>query len=505
VSKRNGREQIEFGDFQTPLELAIRCCEVVRDRFGIVQTVVEPTCGEGTFAAAAINILQPRRLLAYEIHLPYVEAARQRIESLDDGAHEVMHQDFFELDWGIERKKYDGPVLFLGNPPWVTNSKLGTLASKNAPRKSNLEGLRGIEAMTGRSNFDISESVLLTLLMAMRPDHDSLAMLVKTATARKVLRLAWAKGLQFSHASMHAIDAGQSFGVCVDACLLLLQPSVKKPLSTQVCSRSPSLDDPADKVACGWYEEQLVSDPRRAKATRQFHCDASTPWRSGVKHDLARVLELTERDTLLFTRDGERVDIEIDLVYPLAKGADVANLRTDCPQRRILVPQRSITERTDTMASQLPKTYRYLQSNRTAFNARKSSIYRNRDPFAVFGIGPYTFAPWKVAICGLYKRLTFALYGPVDGRPVLFDDTTYCLSFETESQARLAQRLLESEVACQYFEARVFWDAKRPITAQLLRSLDLAEVARQIGCVDQFQRHLDNLPLFNGKLQAPVF
>lgn len=178
----------------------------------------------------------------------------------------------------------------------------------------------------------------------------------------------------------------------------------------------------------------------------------------------------------------------MDRVYPLAKGSDVANLRIDCLNRRLLVPQRAMSESTEAMSGELPKTSRYLHSQSDAFAARKSSIYRNRDQFAVFGIGGYTFAPWKVAICGLYKRLTFAVFGPLDGRPVVFDDTIYCLPFENEPQARHVQRLLASGVACRFFNARIFWDAKRPITAELLRSLDLAAVAGEIGCVEEYQR-----------------
>jgi hypothetical protein len=340
--------------------------------------------------------------------------------------------------------------------------------------------------MTGRSNFDISESVLRTLIAAMRPEQDSLAMLIKTATARKVLRFAWSQGMEFSHASLHAIDARQSFGVNTDACLLLLRPSAKRRFSGQVCYRSPHLQSDAAELAFGWADGRLVSNPAEAKATQHLEGAGATCWRSGVKHDLARVLELAQHGGLLFSRDGRQVDIEMDRVYPLAKGADVANGRTLCGRRRLLIPQRSISESSDAMQTQLPRTFRYLQSNRRDFEARKSSIYRGRDRFAVFGIGDYTFAPWKVAICGLYKRLSFTVYGPVDGRPVVFDDTVYSLPFETGRRARYVKKLLQSDAASRFFAARIFWDAKRPITAELLRQIDLAAVARELGCHDEF-------------------
>ncbi len=119
MSTRNGDEQIEFGDFQTPLELANRCCEVVRDRFGIADTVVEPTCGEGAFAVAAVNILRPRRVLAYEIHLPYVKTAKQRVQSLLDCKCEVLSTGAEHHRGAAVPMHVDAEVSFHFGPPWL--------------------------------------------------------------------------------------------------------------------------------------------------------------------------------------------------------------------------------------------------------------------------------------------------------------------------------------------------------------------------------------------------
>ena len=48
--------------------------------------------------------------------------------------------------------------------------------------------------MTGKSNFDISEWMLIRLLEALQGRRATIAMLCKTATARKVLRHAWLNG-----------------------------------------------------------------------------------------------------------------------------------------------------------------------------------------------------------------------------------------------------------------------------------------------------------------------
>jgi hypothetical protein len=314
----------------------------------------------------------------------------------------------------------------------------------------------------------------------MRPDQDHLAMLVKTATARKVLRMQWRSGATFSHASLRRIDSKQQFGVSVDACWLMLSPGAKRRSRAQVCLQSDHIDTLPVSSGLAWHEGQLVSNAKLAKRTASLCRPQSTPWRSGVKHDVSRVLEMHIVDGCLQRQDGAKVDIESDMVYPLAKGADVANNRTNCSVRRMLVTQRRLNDSTDDLKARLPKTYRYLDNNRLAFERRKSSIYRNRDAFALFGIGGYTFAPWKIAICGLYKKLQFTLLSPVDDKPVLVDDTCYLLGFDKPTHAKQVLRLLMSDTATDFFESRIFWDAKRPITADILRSLDLSALARKL-------------------------
>jgi hypothetical protein len=94
-----------------------------------------------------------------------------------------------------------------------------------------------------------------------------------------------------------------------------------------------------------------------------------------------------------------------------------------------------------------------------------------------FGVGDYTFSPWKVAICGLYKKLGFRLIGEVMGKPVLFDDTVYFLSFDDEQAARKTFRLLNSPAAIEFYSSLIFWDEKRPVKASILNCLNLAALA----------------------------
>ena len=162
------------------------------------------------------------------------------------------------------------------------------------------------------------------------------------------------------------------------------------------------------------------------------------------------------------------------------------------PVRRVLVTQRHLGEDTQRLERALPASWAYLMRHKQRFEARRSSIYRGQPPFAMFGVGPYAFAPYKVAVCGLYKRLAFHLVGPCEGQPVVFDDTVTFLPFDDEASAARVAKALESPLAREFFEARVFWDEQRPLGKAVLQRLSLrALLEAENGPGDPFslERH----------------
>lgn len=96
-------------------------------------------------------------------------------------------------------------------------------------------------------------------------------------------------------------------------------------------------------------------------------------------------------------------------------------------------------------------------------------------------MGPYSFAPWKVAIASLYKELRFSKIGPLEGRPVLLDDTCYFLPCKSEAECDVLHGMVSSSAAIEFWSSMVFWDAKRPVTAKLLNRLDLGRLAALLG------------------------
>ncbi|CAG0903850.1 unnamed protein product [Cyprideis torosa] len=133
---------------------------------------------------------------------------------------------------------------------------------------------------------------------------------------------------------------------------------------------------------------------------------------------------------------------------PWVTSADIGNGRVKETRLKAIVTQKKVGQPTDYIREEAPLTWAYLEKHGEALDSRGSSIYRNKARFSVFGVGDYTFTDWKVAISGFYKKLNFQVVAPIDGRPVVFDDTVYCLSAKSEAEARfLAERVDLRKVA----------------------------------------------------------
>ena len=486
--------RVEFGDWQTPLDLAqqVFACVAKLD-VPSPSVVLEPTCGEGAFLVAAARTHSRARLLGYEINEAYANTARA---GLPTSRARVIVADFFAVEWEHELAALTGHILVTGNPPWVTSAIQSVLGSDNVPKKSNFKGHTGFDAMTGKSNFDVSEWMILRLLGALRGRRSTFAVLCKTAVARRVVEFAAAKGWNMRPGGLWSIDTMRHFHASVDAVLFVCETGhAARQKSTWPIHESLDASRPSSTMEL--VGGVLVADAEGLARTAHLAGNSDPEWRSGLKHDCSRVMEL-ERSGLAWVNGlGERVMIEDEHLFPLLKSSDVANgaaARTKHgkvkPSRAVIVTQRKIGDETAILKSEAPKLWTYLTAHRELLEARKSAIYRGQPDFAIFGVGPFSLAPWKVAISGLYKSYAFTLVAPQDGRPVMLDDTCYFLPFEDEAGARRAHVALTSSLAVDFFASRVFLDAKRPISKGVLQTLDLrllqAALGRALGQHSEF-------------------
>ena len=496
-------EKWQFGDFQTPDELAQEVVKTLNRNHKITpEFIIEPSCGRGSFVRASLNGFIHSRVIGLDINKSHVEEANLSISNYLNSENATIYQsNFFSTDWKSLISNLSGHLLIVGNPPWVTNSELSILNSQNLPSKSNFQNRRGIEAITGSGNFDISEWMFLQYIQWLSNREGTIAVLCKYSVARKVIRQVKKQlGKKFS-AYIYSIDAKAHFGASVEACLCVLSTN---PSANTDCEVYEDLKSEKALYLIGERNGSIVRDTSKYEKWRHLGGqDLRYLWRSGIKHDCSKVMELERiHDNLFQNGLGDKFILEEDYLYPLLKSSDIGNGRTHHYRKLVLVTQKTIGEDTSTIKDNAPKTWEYLLDRQQYLNNRKSSIYKNKPLYSIFGVGPYSFKDWKIAISGLYKKLHFCIIEPLDGKSVMVDDTVNFLSFDTEEEAKFIFGLVTSQPSLEFLSSMIFWDEKRPITIDLLKRLSLKAVAKELGNLDAYLHYAEAIKInFSGQLE----
>jgi len=497
------RKKIEFGDFQTPSELAQEIAAFLRNSGETADTIVEPTCGRGSFIVAAIAAFpRAKAIYGFDINPQYIRDAVDAAQQVDGRHIHLECRNFFQVDWVGFFSTLAGTVLVIGNPPWVTNSALGALGSDNLPEKTNFQGHNGFAAKTGKANFDISEWMLIRLTEALHHRAGCVAMLCKTSIARKTLRHAWLNRLNVGRCSLHLIDAQKHFEASVDACLLIMHTGILE--STATAPVYPDLSFNGRISTIGLAGKELVTDIDEYLRLRDIDGIPYYTWRSGVKHDAAKIMEFKRNGGHFTNGRYEECRLEMTYLFPLLKSSDIANGRL-MPDRYVLVTQQKPSDDTDDIKKVAPKTWAYLIEHADILDHRRSIIYAKRARFSVFGVGDYTFSSWKVAVSGLYKNCRFEVIGKHRGKPTVLDDTCYFVPCTSEDEARFICELLNSDICQRFLRSLVFFDAKRPITIDTLNRIDLKRLAEHVNRTAEARKFLSTAAGFEEKQPPHVF
>jgi hypothetical protein len=475
----------QYGDFQTPDVLARAVVQTLKRNHQLTPSVIiEPSCGKGAFIRAAIDGFNDAKILGFDINDTYISEAKLSLNHYGNTRQIRLEKaDFFTVDWETLISNQSGFILVIGNPPWVTSSELGILNSENSPDKSNFQNRRGIEAITGSGNFDISEWMLLRHVDWLSKRKGAIAVLCKYAVARKVMRQIMSSNKPLYVGHIYPINAKAYFNASVEACLFVLIAGD----GNSDCDIYEELDAIKPSRVIGARAGFIVNDIVAYEQSKHLlGQNYRYIWRSGIKHDCARVMELERVDEGFKNGLGECVDLEDSYLYPLLKSSDIGNGRIEFCRKVVLITQKFVGENTSSIQETAPKTWKYLCEHKTLLEKRQSSIYKNKPLYSVFGVGDYTFKQWKIAVSALYKKLNFTLVGPLDGKVVAFDDTVNFLSFDTEDEAKFVFSLLTSTPSLKTLASIIFWDEKRPITIAVLRRLSLKAVAEELGFKDTY-------------------
>lgn len=481
VSNKVALSREEYGDWQTNYPLALSICRMLKENGVSPQVVIEPTCGKGNFILAALATFDTvEDVYGIEINAGYISELSQNLKQVQYPSSVRLHllnKNFFAVDFKEIKNAIKGKnILVLGNPPWVTNSKLGELDSDNVPVKSNFKGNKGLEAITGKGNFDIAEYITFKMQEVVAGENAFMALLLKCSVIKNLI-YEQGKKQTLTNAVQYNINTEREFAASVASALFTAEIKT----GGNACCDVFDFYTKKKKRTFGWVNRHFVSNCDEYRSSLFVDGKSNLTWWSGLKHDCSNVLELSCVNGAYYNKMNERVDIEDDMIYPFLKSSDLKEeIVTKC-RKYVILTQHKTSEDTLLIKKEHPKTYRYLDEHSQFFDNRKSTIYKNRPRFCIFGVGDYTFKKYRIAISGLYKQTRFSLVSDIGGKQALLDDTTYLLGFDKENYARYTLKLLNSDVVQNFIESVYFEDSKRPINKDLLMRIDLVAVLNKLG------------------------
>lgn len=469
--------QKEYGDYQTPLFFSDEICNFLYKNLNCnPNVIIEPTFGLGNFIKSSINCFKKiNKIYGIEINNFYYAKCKHDIYSSNSVSVNLYNKDIFNFDFDniLSDLKKEDDILIIGNPPWVTSSKLSNLKSNNIPQKSNFLQHKGFDAITGKANFDITEYIILLLLKKFSVYSIKLALLCKSSVARNLVKSIPNLNLNISKIKTYEFSAKEIFNVNCDAVLLYIETGAEK---SNICEVYTLADNKKIK-SYGWSKDYFISNIDKYNLHSKIDGVSSLQWRQGLKHDCSKIFELTKKEENIF-KNGENdvLKLENKYIYPLLKSSDLKHFIINKNRKHVIVTQSFVGEPTECIKNQSPLLWDYLISKKETINNRKSIIYKKAPLFSIFGIGNYSFAKYKVAISGFYKKPFFSLLK--FDKPVMLDDTCYFLSFDNLKYAQICTILLNSQPVVDFLSSIVFLDSKRPYTKDILMRIDLNNIVQ---------------------------
>jgi hypothetical protein len=344
----------------------------ISDRFDFsrVRSVIDTAAGSG-------NFLIPLARKYGKIQFYGIERNRTIYEAVKPLAEELPNLHFFLGDALLDSFPIPPCDLYLGNPPFVNYSDLS---------EEYREGIRPLwtEYMPVKKSFSL-------LLGESRGD---LAALVFYHSVNRYLKEGGRFGVVLPDSLLKGNKASEGFrrfpGIraerAVDIARREAFAHTNRPCFYLIGAKGGRTEYPLayekeDRLV--WLNNReglLIEEEMQDSAGSEY------PVRQGIN-------TLGANGIFFF---DEKPRLEGDLLFPLLRSGDVGENRAD-PSRWVLLPysDRGRLLEEEELERDYPKAWAYLRKHEKTLTARKSRFAR-KCWYALFGIGPYTFAPYKV-------------------------------------------------------------------------------------------------------------
>jgi len=523
----------DLGEYFTPYWLAERTIEMSGFRGDLKSVLLDPGCGSGVFLLAAAEMKYQankdkspeevmkgilRTVVGCDINPLCVLTARLNLVCwlafkfglpLPDVKINALHYDTVfkrpasEQFDDIDSILPDGCDYLVGNPPWISWNSLPGEYRKQIERELlpgyALFDFHGQEAQLGHSNDDYLVTFTQVTIHRYLKEGGLCSFIIKQPLLTNV------SGKTFRRFSVRHVRENVRLGVKEVADLRKVNPfGIGNETAIIVLKRGDKTVYPVPYETWSKSDGEIVVEKGEAKPS--IDRDITSSWvvltpdlketefmegnciyeiRHGLKHDVADVLSVRplERngDRLVVQRnsedDKETYEIEAKAVYPFLQPRHISAWKIE-GYTYAIIPQRKAGENNEErLARTLPLTYKYLERFKDRFMARKSRIFTQKPFYGLFGLGAYTWKPYKVCWCGLGFKPEFVVLSTVRDRLLgerlpIPDGTIYFIPLDRKEEAHFVCALLNSELVHKFLSARS-GKSKRGLSKKVMEQLSL--------------------------------
>jgi hypothetical protein len=431
----SGTTRRVFGEYYTPPGIASLAVQETLDGTG---TILDPGCGAGAFLVAAVRHLRDHgvepadclnAVCGVDVNPVAVRSAKAALlvelgADLEGTVHvPVVHGDSLGLlpDLTPDVGRADAVV---GNPPWIPWERLPERVKerwRNGPiDRLGLFDRAGADARLGYANDDVALPFALTCTDRYRRRNGRAAFVLKRdllvgPTGRPLRRG------NFGDSSV-GVDRVHDFGdtrpfegVDAGAAVYVLGPEPPDDVPATVWEATASSPEFGSRDAMDRTLARAETTYRpvadrggawvRADAERRALGSCDYTIRHGVKDDAKAVFSL-DRETAL--------SLEPDHVFPYLRSKHVVKFGLFGHDLHLVPERRAAGGDPEALRRDCPRTYDYLDERRDRLLERGSSWFDAGPFYSLFGVGPYTWAEYKVVWCRLGFKPHFAVVSTVD-------------------------------------------------------------------------------------------
>jgi len=523
----------DLGEYFTPYWLTDRTIEMSGFKGDLNSILLDPGCGSGVFLLAAAEMKYQankdksqeemmnsilRTVVGCDINPLCVLTARLNLVCwlalkfglpLPNVKIPVLHYDTVfkrpasgQFD-DINRVLPDGCDYLVGNPPWISwNSLLGgyrkQIELELLPEYA-LFDFHGQEAQLGHSNDDYLVTFTLVTIHRYLKEGGLCSFIIKQPLLTNV------SGKTFRRFSIHHVRENVRLGVKEVADLRKVNPfGIGNETAIIVLKREDKTVYPVPYETWSKSDGEIVVEKGEAKPSNDR--DITSPWvvltpdlketefmegnyvyeiRHGLKHDVADVLIVRpierNEDRLVVQRisedDKEMYEVEVEAVYPFLQPRHISAWKFEGYTYAIIPQRKAGEDNEEKLARVFPLTYKYLERFKDRFTARKSRIFTQKPFYGLFGLGTYTWKPYKVCWCGLGFKPEFVVLSAIRDRMVgdklpIPDGTIYFIPLDRKEEAHFVCAVLNSELVRKFLSARS-GKSKRGLSKKVMEQLSL--------------------------------